>query len=198
MSDPSDESKVRPLRFLLTRLCWACVLAMLGWPWASAGAQSTSELDTNAGVSLPPGVVIDGPPPPVPPTTMSRDAENHVTVRALPLSEPLTLDGRLDEAIYSAPAITGFFQTEPDDGSPATEETEAWVSFDEENFYVSARVWDSAPESEWVANEMRRNTNQLRDNDNFGVMLDTFYDRRNGYFFYTNPLGARADRYVYG
>ena len=184
------------MRSLLTRLRGACVLAMLGWPWASAGAQSTAKLDTNAGMSLPPGVVIDGPPPPIPPATMSRDAENHVTVRALPLSEPLTLDGRLDEAIYSAPAITGFFQTEPDDGSPATEETEAWVSFDEENFYVSARVWDSAPESEWVANEMRRNTNQLRDNDNFGVFLDTFYDRRNGYFFYTNPLGARADRYV--
>jgi hypothetical protein len=42
---------------------------------------------------------------------------------------------------------------------------------------------------------MRRNTNQLRQNDTFGVMFDTFYDRRNGYFFYTNPLGARADRY---
>ncbi len=188
-------SKVRLVRFLLTQLRGACVLLMLGWPWASAGAQSTSELDTNAGVSLPPGVVIDGPPPPIPPATMSRDAENHVTVRALRLSEPLTLDGRLDEAIYGAPPITGFFQMEPEEGEPATEKTEAWVSFDEQNVYVSARVWDSAPESEWIANEMRRNTAQLSQNDHFGVSLDTFYDRRNGYFFYTNPLGARSDRY---
>jgi hypothetical protein len=58
---------------------------------------------------------------------------------------------------------------------------------------VSARVWDSAPESDWVANEMRRDTNQLRQNDTFGVMFDTFYDRRNGVMFYTNPLGALAE-----
>ena len=58
---------------------------------------------------------------------------------------------------------------------------------------MSARVWDSAPESEWVANEMRRDTNQLRQNDTFAVLFDTFYDRRNGFNFYTNPLGARAD-----
>ena len=188
-------SKVRLVRFILTQLHGACVLVMLGWPWSSAGAQSTIEFDTNAGVSLPPGVVIDGPPPPIPPATMSRDAESRVTVRALRLSEPLVLDGRLDEAIYGALPITGFFQMEPQDGEPATEETEAWVSFDEENVYVSARVWDSAPESEWIANEMRRNTAQLRQNDSFGVSLDTFYDRRNAYFFYTNPLGARSDRY---
>ena len=61
------------------------------------------------------------------------------------------------------------------------------------NIYVSARVWDSAPESEWVANELRRDTQQLRQNDTFGVMFDTFYDRRNGVMFYTNPLGALAE-----
>ncbi len=183
------------MRPLLTRLRGACVLVTLAWPWTGVGAQGTSEFDTHAGVSLPPGVVIDGPPPPIPPATMSRDAESRVTVRALRLSEQLVLDGRLDEAIYGAPPITGFFQTEPDDGELATEKTEAWVSFDERNVYVSARVWDSAPESEWIANEMRRNGASLPNNDSFGVVLDTFYDRRNGYFFYTNALGARADRY---
>ena len=59
---------------------------------------------------------------------------------------------------------------------------------------MAARVHDSAPESEWVANEMRRDTNQLRQNDTFTVFFDTFYDRRNGFNFYTNPLGARADQ----
>ena len=146
-------------------------------------------------MSLPPGVVIDGRRPPLPPATVTRSAANRVTVRALRVSTPLNLDGRLDEAVYLAPPISGLIQTEPDDGQVATEETEAWVSFDEENVYVSARVWDSAPESEWIANEMRRNGTSLRDNDSFGVVLDTFYDRRNGYFFYTNALGARADRY---
>src|SRR5204863_5561475 len=41
-----------------------------------------------------------------------------------------------------------------------------------------------------------RDTNQLRQNDTFGVIFDTFHDRRNGFLFYTNPLGARADQAV--
>ena len=40
---------------------------------------------------------------------------------------------------------------------------------------------------------MRRDTRQLRQNDTFAVILDTFYDRRNAVAFYTNPLGAIAD-----
>ena len=65
--------------------------------------------------------------------------------------------------------------------------------FDSTNIYVGARVWDSAPPNEWVVNEMRRDTSQLRDNDAFWVVFDTFYDRRNGVTFYTNPLGAIGD-----
>ena len=91
------------------------------------------------------------------------------------------------------PAITGFIQQAPDEGAPATERTEAWIFFDAANLYVAARIWDSAPPSEWVANELRRDTRQLRQNDTFAVILDTFYDRRNAVAFYTNPLGALAD-----
>ncbi len=139
--------------------------------------------------------LIDGPAPPVPPAVVSRDEEGRVTVRAVRVDGGVELDGALDEAVYeTVPAITGFVQLMPDTGSPATERTEAWILFDDENVYVSARVWDSAPESEWVANEMRRDTNQLRQNDTFAVFFDTFYDRRNGFNFYTNPLGARADQ----
>ncbi|MGE3424936.1 MAG: DUF5916 domain-containing protein, partial [Dehalococcoidia bacterium] len=65
-----------------------------------------------------------------------------------------------------------------------------------QTLYVSARCWDSAPPERWVANELRRDTNQLRQNDTFGVIVDTFHDRRNGFLFYTNPLGARADQAV--
>ncbi|MEE2638157.1 MAG: DUF5916 domain-containing protein [Acidobacteriota bacterium] len=139
--------------------------------------------------------LIDGPPPPVAPEVMSRDEQGRTTVRAIPLEEGIRLDGQLDEAVYHAvPAITDFIQQVPDIGAPATEKTEAWVMFDDTNVYVSARVWDSAPESQWVANEMRRDTNQLRQNDTFTAFFDTFYDRRNGFNFYTNPLGARADQ----
>ena len=40
---------------------------------------------------------------------------------------------------------------------------------------------------------MRRDTNQLRQNDTFAVLFDTFHDRRNGYLFYANAIGGLAD-----
>ena len=139
--------------------------------------------------------LIDGPPPPVGPAVMTRDELGHTTVRAIGLTDGIRLDGQLDEEVYqTVPPITDFIQQVPDEGEPATERTEAWIMFDDTNVYVAARVHDSAPESEWVANEMRRDTSQLRQNDTFTAFFDTFYDRRNGYNFYTNPLGARADQ----
>ena len=138
--------------------------------------------------------VTDGPPPPIPPAVINRDAQGRATVLATKTTEAIRLDGQLDEQVYqTVPAITDLIQDSPDEGAPATEKTEAWIMFDERNVYVSGRLWDSSPPSQWVANEMRRDTNQLRQNDTFGVMFDTFYDRRNGVSFYTNPLGALAD-----
>ena len=136
----------------------------------------------------------DGPPPPMAPEVIRRDARGRATVRAIELTDGIRLDGKLDERVYrDVPAITGFIQQEPVEGAQATEKTEAWIMFDRTNIYVGARVWESAPPSSWVANEMRRDTTQLRDNDAFWVSFDTFYDRRNAVTFHTNPLGALGD-----
>ncbi len=174
-------------------------------PFAGAPAPAAAVPAAAAGSVAPAGFLagnaaalaslIDGPPAPVAPEVMTRDEDGRTTVRAIPLAEGIRLDGVLDEPVYeTVPPITGFIQQVPDIGAPATERTEAWILFDDTNVYVSARVWDSAPESQWVANEMRRDTSQLRQNDTFTAFFDTFYDRRNGFNFYTNPLGARADQ----
>jgi len=141
-------------------------------------------------LALPPGV----PPAPVWPAVISRDDAGNATVRAIRLDGPLDIDGRLDEPVYAeVPPLDDFIQTLPVEGVPATELTEAWITYDEDNIYVSARVHEEVPESEWTANEMRRDANQVGNNDNFGLTFDTYYDRRNAYFFYTNPLGAMVD-----
>ena len=138
--------------------------------------------------------LIDGPAAPVPPAVMTRNEQGQATVRAVRLDESIDFDGVLDEAIYgTVPAISGFIQLTPDVGAAATERTEAWVLFDETNVYVSARVWDSAPESQWVANEMRRDHQRSSARTTRSrCFFDTFYDRRNGFNFYTNP--ARRPR----
>ena len=118
------------------------------------------------------------------------------TVRAHRIDSALRIDGRLDEEWYkTVEPITGFVQQEPEEFQPASEKTEAWIFFDNEHVYVSARNYESHPERR-VANEMRRDTNQLRQNDTFGVMFDTFHDKRNGYIFYANAIGGFADSQV--
>ena len=134
------------------------------------------------------------PPAPLPPDVVARDADGRVTVRAVALTERLRLDGRLDEEVYRAvPAVADFIQQLPDEGELGTERTEAWILFDDTAIYVSARCYDAAPPEDWVANEMRRDSIQLRQNDSFSVLFDTFYDRRNGVAFLVNPIGGFAD-----
>ena len=145
----------------------------------------------------PPGPVIDGPPAPVPPATITRDANGGATVRAVRLDSPLQVDGVLDEPIYARVEPFGeFIQQAPDEGAPATEATDNWIFFDDESIYVGARVHESVPESEWVANEMQRDSFQLINNDGFIVVFDTFYDRRNGFAFRVNPIGGFSDQQV--
>ena len=130
----------------------------------------------------------------MPPAVIARDEQGRATVRAVRLATGIRLDGVLDEPAYeTVPALDDFIQQEPNEGAPASEKTEAWILFDAANIYIAARLWDSAPPSAWVANEMQRDTPQLRENDTFWVAFDTFNDRRNGIAFYTNPLGALGD-----
>ena len=113
---------------------------------------------------------------------------------AVKLPHAPTIDGVLDEGIYEVvPAITGFIQQFPDEGAPASQKTEAWVAFNDQNLYVAARLWSGLPRDQWVANEMRRDSFQILQNDNFSVTLDTFYDRRNAAGFVSNPLGGFFD-----
>ncbi len=144
-----------------------------------------------------PAAEIDGPPAPVPPATITRDADGRATVRAVRLDNPLQLDGVLDEPIYARVEPFGdFIQQAPDEGAPATEPTDAWIFFDDESIYVAARIYESVPESQWIANEMQRDSFQLINNDGFIVVFDTFYDRRNGFAFRVNPIGGFSDRQI--
>jgi len=142
-------------------------------------------------------ITIEGPPPPTAPSVINRDDQGRATLRAVRTAAPLSIDGELDEPFYTDTApISDFVQNLPNEGEAPTERTEAWIGFDDANVYVSARVWASAPESAWVANEMRRDSPSIEANDQFGVFLDTYYDRRNSVGFFVNPLGGFSDQQI--
>ncbi|MGE0444112.1 MAG: DUF5916 domain-containing protein [Vicinamibacterales bacterium] len=126
---------------------------------------------------------------PVAPQTVLREP-NRVVVRAVRLTTPFTLDGQLDEAIYRENMpIDGFTQQEPTEGAPATEPSEAWIFFDDENLYIGVRNWES-DSSRMVLNELRKDSSNLIQNEHIAVILDTFHDRRNGFLFLVNALGG--------
>ena len=169
----------------------SCGLLLAGTTPAAAAAQEVPASPRGAAPA------IDGPPGPVAPATITREAEGGATVRAVRLDEPLRLDGVLDEAAYAhVEPFGGFIQQSPDEGAPASEPTENWIFFDDESIYVGARVHESVPESDWVANEMQRDSFQLINNDGYIVVFDTFYDRRNGFSFRVNPIGGFSDQQI--
>jgi len=130
------------------------------------------------------------------PSIVRRDAADKVIVRTVRLATPLRVDGRLDESVYtSIEPISDFIQQEPREGEPATEKTDAWIFFDDTSLYIAARCWDTHPERE-VANELRRDNGNILGNENFTFVIDPLHDRRNGYLFQTNPLGALRDMTV--
>ena len=176
------------LRLTAARVGAVCV-ALLASGHRAVAAQQAS--------SVPQPVVlpfsIDGPLPPTLPETVARDAQGRVTVRAVRLSVPLQLDGRLDEPVYGdvLPA-SDFVQSEPLEGAPATQKTEIWVLFDDDHVYIVGRCWESHPER-MVVNDMRRDGSGVPQNERLGFVLDTFYDRRNGLSLNVTPIGGRND-----
>src|SRR5687768_6366766 len=118
-----------------------------------AGEAGQSAAQARTAPVMPTGVVQ----PPQPPAVVTRSPEG-VTIRAVRIAEPIAIDGRIDEGVYrDTLPIDGFIQQEPTEGAPATEKTEVWLLFDDNNVYISAKCYDSQPHR-MVADELRKDS----------------------------------------
>jgi len=123
-------------------------------------------------------------------------SDNEYMIKALQVERSPNIDGLLNEDIWMmASPATHFIQKQPDEGQSATEKTEVRTLYDMNNLYIGIMCFDSEPDR-IIANEKRRDSEAIYDNDHIRIMLDTFHDKRNGYIFVTNPLGARLDLQV--
>ena len=106
--------------------------------------------------------------------------------------EGITLDGRLDEAVWlRALPAKDFIQIDPQNGEPATEPTEVRIAFSQDAFFIGVTAYDSEPDK-WLGFQRRRDE-FLGSDDRFMWRIDTFLDERSGYFFEMNPSGLMAD-----
>ena len=114
--------------------------------------------------------------------------------QAVRLTGPIDVDGELDEPIWqSAPAVTRFFQREPNQGSPATQPTEVRFLYDDETLYIGARMFDSLGAAGVVGRLARRDSDPP--GDRLTITFDTFLDHLGQTQFTVNPTETRVDAY---
>ncbi len=134
---------------------------------------------SSIGIAQPPA---NFPPPATP-----------VVVSAAAASEPITVDGRLNEAAWQqAPVITDFFRTEPRQGGAYRYRTYARILFDRKNLYFGFFCKDSTGKKGIRVQDYRRDFT-YPDNDLIAVQLDPQNLKRYCVSFQTTPLGNQRD-----
>jgi hypothetical protein len=115
-------------------------------------------------------------------------------IEAVRTGEPITVDGHLKEKAWQNEGYSGFIQSEPQDGAPASEKTVVRVAYDNQAIYISARLYDSEPQK--IIGRLGRR-DEFVESDWFIFYVDPYYDRRSGYQFAVNPAGSMADWTIY-
>ena len=108
--------------------------------------------------------------------------------RAPALEDFLTMQPQGETALAMA-KVTGFTQRAPHDGESVSEATNAYLGYDQKNLYIVFVCFDDPRR---VRARMSRRED-IYDDDQVEVMLDTFHDRRRAYAFQTTPLGVQWD-----
>ena len=103
---------------------------------------------------------------------------------------PIKIDGILQEDVWQGPGFSGFRQSDPVDGAPATEKTEIWIAYDADSLFVAALMHDSDPGA--IVSRLGRRDDAV-ESDWFTFAVDPYLDRRSGFEFSVNPAGAILD-----
>ncbi len=113
------------------------------------------------------------------------------TVTAGRVVSPITLDGRLDEAAWRSAPVIRLTQQSPRPGVPTPYETEVRILLAGDRIYFGFLCRD--PEARKIAIHSMQRDDRMAGDDSVSIALDTYGDRRTGYFFQVNAAGARTD-----
>ena len=109
----------------------------------------------------------------------------------------IRIDGLLEEPDwFNAPKIGELVQREPKTGDNPTERTDITLLHDADNLYIGVMCYDSEPQK-ILGTQMERDADINRSDDRITIVLDTFRDQQNAFYFSTNPAGALVDGLVF-
>jgi Domain of unknown function (DUF5916)/Carbohydrate family 9 binding domain-like len=100
------------------------------------------------------------------------------------------IDGKLDDAAWQQAAVfKDFYQTGPGDNVAPSKPTIAFIGYDERNLYVAFHCFDDPDKIR--ATVAKRD--EVFDEDNVRMWLDTYNDQRRAYIIAFNPFGIQQD-----
>lgn len=110
------------------------------------------------------------------------------------IDEHIQVDGKLDEKAWNqAEVFTGFHNFYPIDEGLADNNTVVKVFHDGENIYISAVYHDTTSRSKVSTLKRDGHGAIVVRSDAFGVILDTYNKKNNGYYFIVNAGNAQLD-----
>lgn len=116
------------------------------------------------------------------------------TTTALKCDISPKIDGILNDKCWgNIIPVNEFYQREPVPGDPSTVKTEMYFAYDKQNLYVGIRCFSDPDEI--TANELARDVD-LSNDDRIQIILDTYLDKRNAYWFQIGPRGSIGDAIV--
>lgn len=116
------------------------------------------------------------------------------TAKAIRVTTPPIIDGHINEAVWEqATKIDQFVQREPNPGEAVSEKTIFLVCYDNNYLYFAVKCFDDP--SKITAKEMARDVS-LGNDDRVQIILDTYLDHRNGYWFQIGPRGSIGDALI--
>lgn len=123
--------------------------------------------------------------------TTAASAQERQTVTIPRVPADVRVDGVLDEPVWQQAAVLkDFHQFEPVDSRPAEERTEVLVWYAPDAIYFGIRAFDSQP---GTVRATRADRDNIGNDDQVTIYLDTFNDRRRSFFFSVNPMGVQGD-----
>jgi hypothetical protein len=106
--------------------------------------------------------------------------------------ERVTLDGKLDEAVWArAQKVDRFWEIFPNAETEPKVRTEVWYAHDGHALHVAVRAFD--PDPAQLRAPFARRDNVLRDQDMIVLFVDPVGNRKFAHFFRFNPRGSMGD-----
>jgi len=114
------------------------------------------------------------------------------TIKAFVTDKPVKIDGIIEMSEWKGAAVIDkFYQQQPQYGADESFPTKVYILYDSKYFYIGAVCYD--PEPEKITAKITQRDGDLKNDDSFAIMLDTFNDKNNAYLFVVNSLGTQLD-----